>query len=854
MYTNVYKNGSRMYVRERDDVGDPVYKVVDDFEPEIYIPGHDPSGEVFEDFRQTVKLKRVLLSPNLSEAYRDLKDRRVAYGTRNFHHQYIQRMYGDYTEFSQHKDRIHIGIIDIEVYSPDEFPDPQDANHPINAITLYSSKTDTYYLFHTMDCSWCLTSELEKITSGDQKPDQVKEMFYASESDLLRGFLDVWSEDYPDVISGWNSDIFDYPYIYNRLCYVFGEKSSVTKSFSPYNYIRRTTKMGRFGNEEHSINILGIEILDYLALYLKHTFKKRESYKLDYISYVELGEKKVEYDEDALHKLADADPVKFLDYNFKDAWLIKKLNEKLNLFELVIDLAYLAGINYEETNSPVKLWDNTINNYLLERNLFAPVDGLNNEVREFAGAYVYDDLKEGLLHWVVSFDLTSLYPSIIRQWNLGPDTITASSIEGRDIVDDIMTGKICKQGDREICLAANGTAYRTDKVSFLNALMTSLFNERDRSKDVAKAAKQRAKDAKTEKEREQALKEAAIFGTRQLALKVVLNSGYGAFGNQYFRFFDVRVAEAITLSGQLVSKWVFRDLNNYINGILKTEGVDYVAAGDTDSVYLTLGGFVDRFMANETDEQKICNFMDTVSKKIVTDCIEPSYRRLQEVLGCREQLMHMDREVIASDGFWRGKKNYALRILDSEGYRYEKPEYKIMGLEPARSTYRESDRKAMEKAIHIILDRKRGATNQDLIDHVAEYREAYKKKPYSEIGHVIRVSKIQKYIDGKGARKGTPANSKAAINYNNLLDKHNITRMPHIEEGDQIYMLELYIPNITPFDVIGHKGTLPKEFGIDKYLNYESMFERNVFKPISSYCEAVGWKSDDSPDLGDFFA
>ena len=271
-----------------------------------------------------------------------------------------------------------------------------------------------------------------------------------------------------------------------------------------------------------------------------------------------------------------------------------------------------------------------------------------------------------------------------------------------------------------------------------------------------------------------------------------------------------------------------------------------------NSVYLTLGGFVDKFMPNETDENKICDFMDKVSNRIVKDCIDPSYKRLQEALGCREQLMNMDREVIASDGFWRGKKNYALRILDNEGYRYETPEYKIMGLEPARSTYREPDRKAMEKAIHIILDRHRGATNQDLLDFIDEYRSDYKKKPYTEIGHVMRVSKIKKYLDGNGIKKGTPANSKAAISYNMLREKHKLSRLPLIEEGNQIYVIELVNPNITPFSVIGHKGVLPKEFGVEKYFDYDSMFKRNVFNPIASYCEAVGWKSEDTPDLFSF--
>lgn len=349
--------------------------------------------------------------------------------------------------------------------------------------------------------------------------------------------------------------------------------------------------------------------------------------------------------------------------------------------------------------------------------------------------------------------------------------------------------------------------------------------------------------------------ERAVYFTRQLATKVFANSGYGAFGNEYFRAFDVRIAEAITLSGQLVSKWLFDDLNDYLNKICGGKPKDRIVAGDTDSVYITLEDLVDRFLPDETDEDKIVNFLDKASDKIVEDCINPSYERLQKTTGCREQLMHMDREVIGSDAFWRAKKNYAIRILDDEGKRLSDPKYKIMGLEPARSTYRETDREKMEEAIKIILDKHRGKTNDDFLQLIQDYEKEYLEKPISEIGYAQRVNHIDKYIDGEGVRSGTPANSKAAINYNNQLRKYELTnRFAPIEEGDNIFLLALKIPNPTPFDIIAHTGVLPKEFGLDKYIDYATMFGRNFFNPVKSYADTVGWKAEDTADLEDFFA
>lgn len=833
IYTYAYRQGPNIACRFRDKNGESHAGTVRNFNPHVFMP--DSEG-THTDHRGEVSLRDYPLPADLGEASAKLREMgNDVYGTKNFHHQYIQKFFHDHQEYSRLKDLIHRAIIDIEVYSPNEFPDPEKAKHPINAITLYSSKTDTYHVFHLYDHDWKSKSRLNEYEPGVL--DKVVAYACEDEKSLLEHFLRVWSADYPDIVSGWNSDTFDFPYLFNRLIRVFNKKKA--NELSPFNKVRRKTVKGRFGKEESQIDIVGVEIRDYLNLYLKYTFKKRESYKLDYIAYVELDERKVEYDQDGLHSLADEDPNKFVDYNWKDVWLVKRLDDKLGLMNLIIDLAYMTGINFEETDSPIKLWDNMITNYLADRDMHLPVNGLGNPKREFEGAYVYDDIKIGLHRWIVSFDLTSLYPSIIRQWNMGPDTIEYSHLEEQNIVQDIVDGKVSV--DDGYCIAGNGTVYRTDRTSFLNALMTSGFEER-------KAAKKKMLEAKQNNDEEAA----NLWHTRQLALKVFLNSGYGAFGNQYFRAFDVRIAEAITLSGQLSSKWLFRDLIDYLNKICGSEK-DRIVAGDTDSVYITLEDLVDRFMPNETDENKIVEFLDAAAEKIIKDCIEPSYRRMQEATGCREQLMNMDREVIGSDAFWRAKKNYAIRILDDEGKRLEEPKYKIMGLEPAKSTYREDDRKKMEEAIHIILDRARGATNDDLLKLIDDYRDEYMDKPLHEVGKAIRVSKIDKWIDGEGVKSGTPGHTKAAINYNNQIRKHGLTnRFPLIQEADNIFQIELKKPNPTPYETIAHLGVLPKELGLEKYVDYATMFNKYFFAAVESYADAVGWKAEDFADLTAF--
>lgn len=349
-------------------------------------------------------------------------------------------------------------------------------------------------------------------------------------------------------------------------------------------------------------------------------------------------------------------------------------------------------------------------------------------------------------------------------------------------------------------------------------------------------------------------KEESVQYTRQLSTKVFLNSGYGAFGNEYFRAFDVNIAEAITLSGQLVSKWLFGGLNDYLNKICGTKGKDRILAGDTDSVYITLEDLVNRFIPDETDEDKIIEFLHKSANTIIEQCIEPSYQRLQKATGCTEQLMNMDREIIGSDAFWRKKKNYAIRILDDEGNRLKEPKYKIMGLEPARSTFREDDRKSMEEAIHIILNSHRGTTNDDFLELVENYREEYFAKPIHEVGKGVRVRNIEKWIEGDGVKSGTPNHIKASINYNQQLKKYGLeNRYPLIEDGDSIFVLLLKVPNPTRFEEIAHKGMIPKELGLEKYYDYDTMFEKNFFNPVKSYADVVGWKAEDTPDLTGFF-
>jgi DNA polymerase elongation subunit (family B) len=334
-------------------------------------------------------------------------------------------------------------------------------------------------------------------------------------------------------------------------------------------------------------------------------------------------------------------------------------------------------------------------------------------------------------------------------------------------------------------------------------------------------------------------------------LKIALNSAYGALGNKYFRYYDIDLAEAITCSGQLSIRWIAKHMNEFLNKIVGTEDYDYVVASDTDSIYLRLEKVVDKFCANKSKEEKI-NYLDKVSREIIQPFMKKKYDELAEMMNAYENKMVMEREVIADKGIWTAKKRYILQVHDSEGVRYAKPKLKIMGIETTRSSTPQVVRDKLKECISLIL-----TTDEDqVIDYIEKFRDEFVSLEAVDVAFPRSVNGLQKYDDDKNIfAKGTPIAVKGALIYNHMLRKHKLTRKYEmIREGDKVKFLMLKVPNPTPEKVIAFPADLPKEFGLQKYIDYDTQFEKAFIDPIKTILESVGWSHERKTTLEDLFA
>lgn len=873
IYTSAISMGNRILFRGREGKVLSQREIKSgEYGPRMWT--EDQSGE-WTDVRNEVKLKERRFDSIASwrqcmKTYKGVSNIKL-YGLERPEYQWIQEQFSrdaviDYAD-------VRIAIIDLEVNSSNGFPLPELAAEPITACTIYDSHDDTYYTWST--AQW----DREKSELEPQLADRVKYIFCKSEAAMIALVLNWWVSNCPDVISGWNSDGFDCMYLYNRIIIIGdqmnGKGEELAQRLSPWNKVNKRTFTNRFGKEQDEVEFLGINHLDYEQLYIKHTLKMRDSYKLNNIAFIELNDTKLNYDEAKnLHTLYAVNPQKFVDYNIKDVDIVVRLNKKLKLFELVIDMAVVSGVNFKDTFSPVKMWDVMVYDYLIGQKTAIPM-GRNTDWSDgtyewdggkFEGAFVKEP-KRGLFGWMLSFDYTSLYPSIMRQWNFGVDTIV-NHVEGplaqyseMQLVEKYLEdGPELKEIQKELqkaglCLAMNGTFYRVDNESFMNVLMRKLFLKRKETKgrmQVAQRAQVGLKSSDPKYKEYQSIINST--STREQALKILLNSGYGATGNQYFRFFDVRVAEAVTITGRMVTQWIERELNKLFAKILKeTNNASFVNYIDTDSVYLDVSKFVASFVkaSGKTSDNDIADFLDDFAKKLRVALIDPQNERLRALTNCREQLLDLKRESIGSAAFWKSKKLYAMRIVDSEGVR--KTKMKVMGLEAVKSTTAPMIRKALMKCYEIILE---SGDNAKLIQSIDAFHDEYSAAPLEDIAKGSSVTDLGKYSDSSGnAIKGAPQQVKAALIYNLMKSRYDSTcNLDDIRDGDKIKILKLRLPNPLKSDVIGYNDYFPRGIVDEKYIDRERMFEDGFLSPMRDVCGTFGWNVENMNDLTSFFA
>ena len=452
-YTNFYSKGDTVFIRGYDNGRRVVDRI--DYSPTLYVPSRRSTTwqTVLGEPVEPMELGSIKEARDFASRYEDVDNFKI-YGTTNWSYACLNEHYGK--DFDP--DVVKVANIDIEVGSEEGFPDPELANQPVTAITM--SVNGHYYVFG--------------VGEYDKKgQDNVSYIDCKGERRLLDMFLDFWERTDADIITGWNVDGFDIPYLINRITKLIGEKDA--RRLSPAKWIQERTFKGNFGKETKEYTLVGLAVLDYLQLYKKFTYSQQESYRLDHIAHVELGEKKLDYSEmETLHQLYKLDYQKFIDYNIKDVELVDKLEDKMRLIEQALTIAYDAKVNYGDVFTQVRMWDTLIHNYLLERKIVIPPKDFQGKDSKYEGAYVKDP-QTGLHKWVMSFDLNSLYPHLIMQYNISPDTFVEG--EYQDVsLDKIIDGEI--EAPQEMCLTANGYYYRKDAQGFLPEMMELMYNER----------------------------------------------------------------------------------------------------------------------------------------------------------------------------------------------------------------------------------------------------------------------------------------------------------------------------------------------------------------------------------------
>jgi DNA polymerase elongation subunit (family B) len=625
------------------------------------------------------------------------------------------------------------------------------------------------------------------------------------------------------------------------------------------------------GRDQTAYVISGVATLDYLELYRTFTYVKQEAYSLNHISKVELGEEKLSYGEyETIQEFYTQNFQRFMEYNLQDVRLVDRLESKLKLMELAVALAYSARVNFEDVFSQVRTWDAIIHHHLMSKGMVIPQKTEHKKDDQYAGAYVMDPIV-GKHDWVVSFDLNSLYPHLIMQYNISPETqvenrawargsITPDAVLSRNGGEPVKTfvdpAEYLDAAKRDgVSVAANGVAFRRDKQGFLPELMEKMYAERKHYKGLMIAAQKRFVDLDKnapESERRKIEYEISKYHNFQLVRKIQLNSAYGAIGNQYFRFFDVALAEAITLSGQLSIRWIGDALNRFLNRILKTEGEVYVMYIDTDSVYLRLGKVVDSSFKGERDTQRVVDFLNGFCERVIQPQIEREFATLADCMNAYTNKMVMGREVIAEQGVWTAKKRYMLSVWDSEGVRYKTPKFKIMGIETARSSTPAYVRKALKTAIELILMRDEGTLQQ----FVKATEKEFMSLPVEDVASPRSVSGMQDYAhSGTVYKKSTPIAVKGALLYNHYIKRMKLDKKYRtIGDGEKIKFIYLKTPNPFHESVIGFPSSIPKEFALEKYINRQLQFEKTFLEPLRAITNAVGWSPEERNTLESLFA
>ena len=817
-YTNVTPWGNTLLVREYVN-GERVNRKIK-YSPTLFCKVIKETKHKTLDgqFVTPVKHETIKEAKEWLKSYEDQPH--LIYGNSLFQYNYIADEYPTYVKWDI--DKILVVTIDIEVACENGFPNPEEAIEPLLSITIKNHQNKQILVWG--------------IGDYNNTRDDVTYVKCDSEKMLIQEFLTFWEKNQPDVVTGWNTEFFDIPYICNRIKNLYDAKE--INRLSPWNNVsdRQVYKMGR---KQQVYDILGVSHLDYYDLYRKFTYTNRESYRLDHIAHVELGESKDDNPYETFREWYLKDFQSFIDYNIQDVEIVDRLEDKMRLIELCLTMAYDAKVNYMDVLGSVKYWDILIYNELRKKNIVIPQKIQREKSEKFEGAYVKDPIV-GLHKWVMSFDLNSLYPHLIMQYNISPETLVADKAVKNMSVEKMLNKEVDTSILKDATMTPNGALFKTTQKGFLPELMQKMYDDRVKFKQLMLEAQkdyEKTKDPKL-------LRDISKFNNIQMAKKISLNSAYGAIGNVWFRYYNILVAEAITTSGQLAIRFIEHSLNEYLNKILNTRDEDYIIASDTDSVYITFDKLVSKVFVSDTDNNKIVEFLDTVAKEKIEPFIDKSYQELADYVNAYEQKMQMKREVIADKGIWVAKKRYILNAHDVEGVRYKEPKLKIMGVEAVKSSTPAACREKIKEALTIIMNEDDKVLNSFIQDFRTEFMNL---KP-ELIAYPRSVNGLTKWTESHNLfKKGAPIHCKGAILYNHLLqDKKLQGKYPYIQEGDKIKFLHMKTPNVYQSTSISFMTKLPNELNLHNFIDYDMQFEKSFVEPLKFITNIIQWNIDSS--------
>jgi DNA polymerase elongation subunit (family B) len=839
-YTSVNRYGNDILYRGYNYGRQETYRVK--HSPTLYLPSKEKT-QLKSIFGHNLKKQRFDTMRSASDfvrRYQDVEDFPI-FGTTNYLHEFITQKFPNDIEFNISD--INVVNFDIEVASDDGFPTPEEAAYPIISIAVKSSKSDIYQV-------WGLSDYDAEKTVLDRLKGKINYVKCMTEQDLIGKFLMYWNKNMPDILTGWNITFFDIPYLINRIRNTISDKA--IRELSPWKLVKAETSF-QMNKELQTYDIVGIQQADYLDLFQKFgygIFGRLESYRLDHVGHVVLDERKLSYEEFGnLYTLYKEDHQMFIDYNIKDVELVDRLDQRLNLISLCLTIAYKGGVNIENAFGTTAIWESILYRRMLSKNTISPVNRIKKvdynivgnpgtETKKIAGGYVKEP-QVGEHKWVVSFDLNSLYPNIIVQQNISPETIAEPRFP--QSIKHYLDCDRSKPISDKYAVCSSGVAFDKKQLGIVPELIVDYYSERS---EIKKEMLNTQSEYERTKEKELQYEINKLHNS-QYTIKILLNSLYGAMGNQYFKYFDNALAESVTLTGQTVIQWAEKAINENMNNMLKTDK-DYVIAIDTDSVYINMEPFVSKFNPPNPVE-----FLDKISQEHFEPLLKKSFDEFYYVMNGYQPRMEMAREVIADKGIWTAKKRYILNVHNSEGVQYTEPKLKMMGIEAIKSSTPEVVRDKFKEVFKLLMT----GTESDVQKFIADFKEEFSNMGPEQVSFPRSVQNITKWKDNRTIyMKSTPIHVRGALLYNHHIKEKGLDKKYEmIKDGEKIKFCYLKLPNHIKENIITFPNHLPKELDLHKYIDYNTQYDKVFVEPLKLILDAIGWKTEAVSTLEDFF-